>query len=252
MPGTLPPAPQGSDRSVSDLPTQRVKATLPPAPEKGPKETPAPAAPPATRKGPRAFLLLAAATVIVALVGVSAALLSPALRAKITIPAASAVYHQSLINPASGWPNSGDCQFTSSGYEVGGPSVCFYGAQDVRDATVSVTMTRASGDDDPSAGVAFRRTGPGAFYTFEIDGNGNWAVYKGKTILQQGESDAILTGVGAQNTLQAQMKGSHFTFSVNGIQVAQADDTAFATGKVGLTGFTGLKVVYTNFTIAPL
>lgn len=184
---------------------------------------------------------------VVALVGIAAAL---ALRAA-AAASTNGSYHQALTAASDGWPNSGACRFTSSGYEVSGPSDCFYGGQDVRDATVSVTMKRVSGGDDPSAGLAFRRTGPGAFYTFEIDGNGNWVVYKRGAVLKQGESDAIKTDPGAKNTLQAQMKGSHFTFSVNGAQVAQADDAEFAAGKVGVTGYTDLAVVYTDFTITP-
>ena len=135
---------------------------------------------------------------------------------------------------------------------MSGPSACFYDGQDVRDATVSVTMARTSGSADLSTGLAFRRAGPGAFYTFEIDGNGDWAVYKGKSVLQQGVSLAIKTDAGAKNTLQVQMKGDHFVFTINGEQVAQADDAEFASGQVGLTGYTGLKVVYTDFTITPL
>jgi hypothetical protein len=197
-------------------------------------------------------LLLVAAIVIMALVGVSAALLISALQSKGATPPTTSVYHQTLTAPAADWPNSGACQFTASGYEVSGPSACFYDGQDVRDATVSVTMTRTSDDAGPAAGLAFRRTGPGAFYTFEIDGAGDWAIYKRGTVLQQGDSAAIKTSAGAKNTLQAQMKGGHFAFSINGELVAEADDTAFATGKVGLTGYTGLKVVYTDFTITPL
>ena len=62
----------------------------------------------------------------------------------------------------------------------------------------------------------------------------------------------IKTDAGAKNTLQVQMKGDHFVFSINGARVAQADDAEFTSGQVGLTGYTGLKVVYTDFTIAPL
>jgi hypothetical protein len=226
-------------QDVSDLPTQRVKATAPPEP----------LAPSTAWKAPRFAFLLVAATIIVALVIASAALLIPALR---SAPTSSGAYHQALTVPTAGWPDSGACRFTASGYEISSPSACFYEGQDVRDATVSVAMTRTSESADISTGLAFRRTGPGAFYTFEIDGNGDWAVYKRGTVLQQGVSVAIKIGAGAKNTLQVQMKGGHFTFSINGEKVAQADDAEFATGKVGLTGYTGLKVVYTDFTITPL
>jgi hypothetical protein len=108
-----------------------------------------------------------------------------------------------------------------------------------------------SGGSDLSAGIAFRHVDPGSFYTFEIDGNGDWAIYKRGKVLQQGVSTAIKTDAGAKNTLQVMMNGSHFTFVINGAQVAQADDAEFAAGAVGLTGYTGLKVVYTDFTITP-
>jgi hypothetical protein len=255
LPTTRMPSADGASAppDVSALPTQRVKAaTLPAAPSV--EESPAaPTTLPSTeRKRPRGAVVLVAAIVMLLLASVSAALLALALRPGTVASTSSVAYHQTLTAPTQGWPNSGACQFTPTGYEVSGPSVCFYDGQDVRDATVSVTMTRASGGNDPSAGIAFRRAGPGAFYTFEIDGNGDWAVYKRGTVLQQGVSVAIKTDAGAKNTLQAQMKGGHFTFSINGKRVAQADDAEFAAGAVGLTGYTGLKVVYTDFTIAPL
>jgi hypothetical protein len=242
-----PPAPAPA-QDISDLPTQHVKATAPPPV----MAAAAPVTPSTTRRLPRAALVVAAGIIVGSLAGVSAILLLLALRPVISDPTSSSVYHQALTAPAAGWPDSGACRFTTSGYEVSGPSACFYDGQDVRDATVSVTMTRTSGSDDISTGLAFRRIGPGSFYTFEIDGNGDWAIYRGGTILQQGVSLAIKTDAAAKNTLQVQMKGDHFVFSINGAQVAQADDAEFATGKVGLTGYTGLNVVYTDFTITPL
>jgi hypothetical protein len=197
------------------------------------------------------LLLLAAAVVIVSLVGVSAALLRSALRSAPPAPTTTGVYQQPLTAAAAGWPNSGACQFTPQGYEISGPSVCFYDGQVVSDATISVTMIRASGGSDLSAGIAFRRADAGAFYTFEIDGIGDWAIYKRGTVLQQGVSTTIKTDAGVKNTLQVKMNGSHFTLAINGKQVAQADDAEFAAGAVGLTGYTGLKVVYTDFTITP-
>jgi hypothetical protein len=244
---TLPaPAPP---QDVSDLPTQHIKATLPPVAAQA-----IPAAPvlPTARRLPLTALVVAAGIVVGSLVGVSVILLIVALRPAISDPTSSSVYQQALTAPAAGWPDSGACRFTASGYEVSGPSACFYDGQDVRDATVSVTMMRTSGSGDSSTGLAFRRIDPGAYYTFEIDGNGDWAVYKRGTVLQQGVSIAVKTDTGAKNTLQVQMKGGHFVFSINGEQVAQADDAEFASGKVGLTGYTGLKVVYTDFTITPL
>jgi hypothetical protein len=247
------PAPPAQD--VSDLPTQRVKATLPPMASMTPAQAiPATPAAPATQRLHR-LLVIAAGAVVGSLVGASVVLLIATLSLGLAPQAPTTtkgVYHQPLTAPAAGWPESGACRFTASGYEVSGPSACFYEGRDVRDATVAVTMTRTSGSDDISAGLAFRRVGPDAFYTFEIDGAGNWAVYKRGTVLQQGVSITIKTDKGAKNTLQVQMKGDHFIFSINGEQVAQADDAEFATGKVGLTGYTGLKVVYTDFTITPL
>lgn len=245
------PVPQPA-QDVSDLPTQRVKATAPPPPVKEPPTPVAPMAPSTIRRLPRRALVVAAGIIVGSLAGVLVILLILALRPAISNPTSSNVYHQLLTAPAADWPDSGACRFTTSGYEVSGPSACFYDGQDVQDATVSVTMARTSGSADLSAGLAFRRTGPGAFYTFEIDGNGDWAVYKRGTVLQQGVSLAIKTDAGAKNTLQVQMKGGHFVFSINGAQVAQANDGEFAAGAVGLTGYTGLKVVYTDFTITSL
>jgi hypothetical protein len=234
---------------VSELPTQRVKATLPPV---AAQAIPAASATPTTTRRPRTWLVLATAITLGSLVGLSVTLLTVALRSAPSAATTTGVYQQPLTVAAAGWPNSGACQFTPQGYQISGSSACFYDGQVVSDATISVTMLRASGGSDLSAGIAFRRADHGAFYTFEIDGNGDWAIYKRGTILQQGVSVAIKTGAGAKNTLQVKMNGSHFTFAINGEQVAQADDNEFAAGAVGLTGYTGLKVVYTDFTITPL
>jgi hypothetical protein len=196
-------------------------------------------------------LVLATAIALASLVGLAVTLLTVALRSAPSAATTTGVYHQPLTAVAAGWPNSGACRFTPQGYEISGASACFYDGQVVSDATISVTMLHASGGSDLSAGIAFRRTDPGAFYTFEIDGNGDWAVYKRGTIVRQGVSIAIKTGTGAKNTLTVKMSGGHFTFAINGVQVAQADDAEFAAGAVGVTGYAGLKVVYTDFTITP-
>jgi hypothetical protein len=257
LPTTRMPSADGANlpapaQDVSDLPTQRVKATLPPVAAQVIPATPAmPTTPPTTRH-PRTWLVLATAIVLGSLVGLSATLLMVALRSAPSTATTTGAYQQPLTAVAAGWPNSGACQFTPQGYQISGPSACFYDGQVVSDATISVTMLRASGGSDLSAGIAFRRADPGAFYTFEIDGNGDWAIYKRGTVLRQGVSIAIKTDAGAKNTLKVRMNGSHFTFAINDVQVAQADDAEFAAGAVGLTGYTGLKVVYTDFTITSL
>ena len=257
LPTTRMPSADGANaptpaQDVSDLPTQRVKATLPPVAAQAIPVAPTTPTTPTTTRRPRTWLVLATAIVLGSLVGLSVTLLTVALRSAPSAATTTGVYQQPLTVAAVGWPNSGACQFTPQGYEISGPSACFYDGQIVSDATISVTMTRASGGNDLSAGIAFRRADPGAFYTFEIDGNGDWAIYKRGTVLQQGVSIAIKTDAGAKNTLQVKMNGSHFTFAINGEQVAQADDAEFAAGAVGLTGYTGLKIVYTDFTITPL
>ena len=239
-------------QDVSDLPTQRVKATLPPVAAQAIPVAPAAPTTITTTRRPRTWLVLATAIVLGSLVGLSVTLLTVALRAAPSAATTTGVYQQPLTVAAAGWPNSGACQFTPQGYEISGPSACFYDGQVVSDATISVTMVRVSGGSDLSAGIAFRRADPGAFYTFEIDGNGDWAIYKRGKVLQQGVSIAIKTDAGAKNTLQVKMNGSHFTFAINGEQVTQAEDAEFAAGAVGLTGYTGLKVVYTDFIITPL
>ena len=85
---------------------------------------------------PRLLLLLAAAVVIVSLVAsrLPCSVISPAIGAP--APTTTGVYQQPLTVAAAGWPNSGACQFTPQGYEISGPSVCFYDGQVVSDATI--------------------------------------------------------------------------------------------------------------------
>ena len=171
-------------QDVSDLPTQRVKATLPPVAAQAIPAAPTTPATPTTTRRPRLLLLLAAAVVIVSLVGVRLPRSDQPCdrRPRPPRPLAST---NSRSPPLRQDGPERRLPVHPARLSDQRPERCFYDGQVVSDATISVTMIRASGGSDLSAGIAFRRADAGAFYTFEIDGNGDWAIYKRGTVLSR-------------------------------------------------------------------
>ena len=53
-------------------------------------------------------------------------------------------------------------------------------------------------------------------------------------------NSALTVGLNISVTLGVLVKGSHFTFYINGKQIGEADDTTFTSGRVGLAGASGL------------
>jgi len=219
-----------------------------------------PAAQPAPAKRKRNVPLLVgggvAAAILLCCVGLCA---FSALAGRLTMPlttrgtptpSETVLAQDALTTNANGWADDADCAFRGDGYHITSASICYYPRRDFGDANVSVTVRRASGDASSSYGIAMRRPSEGNYYAFEITGDGRWHFVKGATALvADTASAAIKAGVGQANTLTVHMKGGHFDLYANGAKVGQADDTNYASGKVGLTGDTGADVVYTDFRV---
>jgi hypothetical protein len=104
---------------------------------------------------------------------------------------------------------------------------------------LSVEATQISGPHDNEYGVLVRMQDDQHFYAFSISGDGyvraarydagDWTVLGSDWT----PHDAILLGE-ATNRLELVAEGAHFDFRVNDQSVLQVEDTAYATGRLGL------------------
>jgi hypothetical protein len=107
------------------------------------------------------------------------------------------------------------------------------------DFHLTVEATQFAGPDDNEYGVLVRMEDPDHFYRFSISGDGYYLV--GKYDGAEWEnltgdwttSDAIHQGA-ATNTLEVICQGATMTFIVNGVQLAQVEDSDYARGDIGL------------------
>ena len=109
------------------------------------------------------------------------------------------------------------------------------------DFVLEIDAQQLSGPDDNSYGVLFRMRSPAAFYRFDISGDGYYefsrrnddAAKPWTTLTDWVASPAIKQG-SATNRLKIVAQGSQFTFYVNDQLVAEATDSTYRSGGIGL------------------
>jgi len=153
--------------------------------------------------------------------------------------------------PNRNWPSGGQCQPQADGYHITANAICVSRYAVPADASIRVDVRQVSGLLDVSYGVTFRRASADGFYSFEIDGSGQWYCFKAAggqlKPIASGRDPAIHKGLNATNSLLVRLSGPRFAFFVNGQAVGSATDAAYASGQVGLDGNERIEVVYTNF-----
>jgi hypothetical protein len=107
----------------------------------------------------------------------------------------------------------------------------------VTDFSLSVQVQQTSGAVDGEGGLIYRVQEPDLYYTFELNGMNQYAVYSHlddgwHTLIDWSNSDAILED--ASNQLTVVATGSHFEYFINQQNVASLDDTSIADGMAGL------------------
>jgi hypothetical protein len=129
------------------------------------------------------------------------------------------------------------------------------------DFVLEIDAHQLSGPDDNSYGVLFRMRSPSAFYRFDISGDGYFefsrrnddAAKPWTTLTDWVASPAIKQG-NATNRLKIVAQGSQFTFYVNDQLVAEATDTAYRSGGIGLNAGCfnegGVEVAFDNLIIS--
>lgn len=175
-------------------------------------------------------------------------------------PAVLQTYVSSLTTlGAANWANDGHCAPKTDGYHIVGNFVCSAPFGTSTNLDISVRVKQTSGTVLAPYGVVWRATqsgtSVGTAYEFAVDGNGKWVFMKStggssKQVVPYTANAVIKRGLGAINTLEVRAQGPTFTFLVNGKQVGKVTDSTIAAGgRCGLAGFTGIEVVFSNFSL---
>jgi hypothetical protein len=175
-------------------------------------------------------------------------------------PIVTQTYVSSLTTlGAANWVNDGHCAPKADGYHIVGNYVCSAPFGTSTNLDLSVRVKQTSGTILAPYGIVWRATESGrsvaTAYEFAVDANGKWVFMRaagGKStqVVPYTAAAAIKRGLGATNTLEVRAQGATFTFFVNGKQVGKATDATIAAGgRCGLAGFTGIEVVFSDFSL---
>ena len=201
---------------------------------------------PAKRSNPLPRILIA---VVVILVIVGAIAVYEATKTEI--------YSSALTGSVTDWPTGQGCSPQSDGYHVTADISCFAPTGSLTDFDLTVTAKNV-GDASMAYGVTFRGATSSNeqisnTYVFLIKDDGSWALAKivsgSATVLTQSSASSTAIQAGSANTIEVKMKGTQITASVNGTQITTADDSAIASGEIGLQGSAGGDIVFTNIKI---
>jgi hypothetical protein len=170
-------------------------------------------------------------------------------------PAQKVTLQDPLTKRSTRWTGQQNCSIREDGYHITDNNICYLAGAPIRDSYITVTVVQTVGVDDLSYGITLRRADKGSYYSFEIDGSGNWYFYKAAdsvlTLLaSHAANPSINKGLHVANTLQVRATGRHFEFFVNDVKVGQVDDSSYAEGVIGLGSNDQLEVVYTNFILS--
>jgi hypothetical protein len=142
--------------------------------------------------------------------------------------------------------NNTGCNFVNSNYQVqealrGFVHTCFAEATSFNNFVYQVSMTITAGNE---GGILFRGSSAntsGQYYLFRIDINGAYIfeVYNGGsyTMLANGTSSAITTGLSQSNDLAVIADKGTFDLFVNATYVAGVNDKTLTSGQIGVAAY---------------
>jgi len=176
------------------------------------------------------------------------------------------IYQDDFSDPATGWPVSKDAEGESA-YKDGAYLIrvnttqlnlwVVAGYPQLRNVVVGVTARVDTSVGDGDFGLICRYQDQDNFYGLEISEDGYTSIWK----VSQGEYAALVQwqklprSLRQQEiyTLEAVCLGNHLTLTVNGQVVAEAQDSEFRTGDVGMIVGTwdtpGFGVLFDDFVI---
>jgi hypothetical protein len=193
---------------------------------------------------------------------------SPPLSVLPTLPAqsGSTLFSDDFTSPTSGWDRmkygEGIVDYYGGGYRmlVEALQTDFWSTphKDFTDVRIEVDAGKLGGPDENRIGLICRSNGTD-YYFFLMSSDG----YYGIGIFKNGQagllgqsqmqfSDRIKTGMNI-NHLRADCNGDQLTFYVNGFELAQAQDSGFTHGDIGLLAGTfnqpGVDIVFEHFVV---
>jgi hypothetical protein len=172
-------------------------------------------------------------------------------------PGKTVLFKDPLTSNKNGWSDDDHCSFASDGYHIKGGWICFAPAGMLTDFDLTVHVKQISGPLTYGYGITFRRTSAGNEYTFDIDGNSKWVLYKCVSnscskLVDWTSSSSLRGGLNMPHTLEVQASGSHITCYADGARLGSVDDSTYLSGKSGLDGSDNIEAVFTDITISSL
>ena len=176
-------------------------------------------------------------------------------------------WSEDFSDPESGWQAESDASAEVAFHDgvmrilIKAPNRLAWASagRDFSDFRLDVEATQVAGPQDNEYGVLVRVQDSDHFYRFSISGDGFYQVskYDGEEwVLLGGDwkpADAIHRGEAA-NLLQVICEGNRMDFLVNGVQVAQVEDSAYSHGDIGLYAGSffepGVEVHFDNLTVS--
>ncbi|MCC7119034.1 MAG: hypothetical protein IT310_10955 [Anaerolineales bacterium] len=180
------------------------------------------------------------------------------------LPTGSVLFQDDFSKPVSGWNrlqgNDGVMDYDGGGYRmlVNAAQTNLWSTLQLNlaDVRLEVDTGKLAGPDENRIGLVCRLSGADYyFFLLSSDGYYGIGVSKGGQAVLLGQSEMqpspnIHTGL-AVNHLRADCVGNTLTFFINGIQVAQTQDSSLTSGDVGLLAgsfaTSGVDVIFDNF-----
>lgn len=185
----------------------------------------------------------------------------------ISVPT-NVLFQDDFSDPSSGWDQvneiEGSTDYVNGVYRIyvdeANYDIWANPGLDFTDTIIEVEATKVGGPDDNDFGVICRYQGLDNFYFFIISSDGYYGIAKvvnGEQALIGLEnmeySDAINQG-NASNLLRADCIGNQFTLYINGEKVADASNSQYTSGDVGLIAGTfdiaGTEVNFDNIVVS--
>lgn len=182
------------------------------------------------------------------------------------LPSGSVLYQDDFSTIASGWDRlaheGGIMDYDGSGYRIlvtaEGANVWSTPNRDFRDARIEVDAGKLGGPDSNRIGLVCRDDGASHyFFVIGSDGYYGLGIFTGGKAALLGQaamqpSEAITQGT-AVNHLRLDCRGSELSGYVNGVKVAQVQDSTLAHGEVGVLAGAfsepGPDIVFDNFVV---
>ena len=210
-----------------------------------------------------ALIGLLAVLALAALACLSSATIDP------NAPAGTTLFQDDFSGKSGGWDQqtaeTGATEYGDGSYRIFVDAINTYiwaNPKDMEftDTRIEVDATKVDGPESNNMGIICRYVDEGNFYLFVIGSDGYFSMSKivnqEETLIgsdQLGFNDQLIIPGNATNHIRADCIGSSFALYINGDLVAEATDSTFTSGNVGLIAGTwdtpGADIHFDNFTV---